>query len=98
MIEKEKKDVLKKAVALKYQMYEDNAPHVVAKGQGYIADKIIEIAKQNNIPIQEDTDLIAILSKIEIMQEIPMELYKVVAEILAYVYRMNKKSINFRTT
>jgi flagellar biosynthesis protein len=91
------KNVLKKAVALKYQMFEDNAPYIVAKGHGIIAEKIIELAKQNNIPIQEDADLITVLSKIEIMQEIPMELYKVVAEILAYVYRLNKKTINFRT-
>jgi flagellar biosynthesis protein len=90
------KNILKKAVALKYKMYEDNAPAVVAKGQGLIAEKIIEIARLNKIPIQEDLDLISILYKIELMQEIPAELYRIVAEVLAYIYKMNKKIYNFK--
>jgi flagellar biosynthesis protein len=83
----------KKAVALKYKMYENRAPMVVAKGRGAIAEKIIEIAKENNIPIREDVDLVALLSKIDLMGEIPPELYKVIAEILSYIYRINKKII-----
>jgi len=81
----------KRAVALKYKMYEDKAPTVVAKGRGVIAEKIMEIAKANNIPVREDVDLVALLSKVELMGEIPPELYQVVAEILTYIYRINKK-------
>ncbi len=81
----------KRAVALKYKMYEDKAPVLVAKGRGMIAEKILEIAKANNIPIREDADLVALLSKVDLMGEIPSELYQVIAEILAYVYKVNKK-------
>jgi flagellar biosynthesis protein len=80
-----------RAVALKYKMYEDHAPVVIAKGRGLIAEKIMEIARENNIPIREDADLVALLSKVDLMGEVPPELYKVVAEILTYIYKINKK-------
>jgi flagellar biosynthesis protein len=89
---------LKKAVALKYKINEDSAPRVVAKGQGLIAEKIIQIAHKNNIPIKKDKDLLEILSKVDVMQEIPFELYKVVAEILVYVYKINNKLLNFKAS
>ena len=82
---------IKKAVALKYKAYQDNAPIVVAKGESLIAEKIIETAKKHNIPIHEDIDLVALLSKVDIMEEIPPELYKVVAEVLSYLYALNNK-------
>lgn len=81
----------KKAVALKYERGKDNAPRVIAKGKGYIGEKIIQIAKEHNIPIKEDPVLAEALSQIEINQEIPPELYKAVAEILAFIYRQTKK-------
>jgi flagellar biosynthesis protein len=81
----------KKAVALKYSPVDDGAPKVAAKGRGYIADKILEVAKEHDIPIKEDSDLIEILYKLDIEQEIPPEIYIVVAEILAFVYKVNKK-------
>lgn len=81
----------KKAVALKYERGKDNAPRVIAKGKGYIGEKIIQIAKEHNIPIKEDPVLVEALSQIEINQEIPPELYKAVAEILAFIYRQTKK-------
>ena len=80
-----------KAAALKYERLKDNAPKLVAKGQGYIAEKIIEIAKQNNIPIKEDPDLVEMLYKLDIYEEIPEELYKVVAEVFAYIYKISEK-------
>ncbi len=80
-----------KAAALKYEKYKDNAPKLVAKGQGRIAEKIIEIAKEHNIPIKEDPDLIELLYKLDIYDEIPEELYKVVAEIFAYIYKISGK-------
>lgn len=81
----------KKAAALKYDMQNDNAPKVVGKGERYTAQKIIEVAKQNNIPIKEDKDMIELLSKIEINQEIPTELYKVVAELFSFIYKLSKE-------
>lgn len=79
----------RKAVALKYDKQLNSAPVVKAKGTGEIADKIIKIAKENGIPIKEDTDLADLLMQIDLNEEIPPELYKVVAEIFAFVYRLN---------
>ena len=80
-----------KAVALKYEKTKDLAPRVIAKGQKNIAEKIIEIAKEHNIPIKEDPDLLEMLYKLEIYEEIQEDLYVAVAEILAYVYKTSKK-------
>ncbi|MGC8868818.1 MAG: FlhB-like flagellar biosynthesis protein [Sulfurihydrogenibium sp.] len=81
----------KKAVALKYERYKDNAPKVVAKGKGEIAKKIIEVAKQHGIYIKEDPDLVEVLSGLDLYEEIPEDLYKVVAEILAFIYKVKQK-------
>ena len=80
-----------KAVALRYEPIKFNAPRVVAKGQGKVAEKIIELARLEGIPIQEDADLVAALSALDWYEEIPEELYKAVAEVLAFVYRMNQE-------
>jgi len=85
------------AVAIKYKMNEDPAPKVVAKGKGRIAEKIIELAKENDIPIREDPDLVEILAKLELNQYIPPELYQVVAEILAFIYRMSDRKRSQQT-
>ena len=79
------------ALALKYQPKSDNAPRVTAKGKGKVAEKIIEIAKKNNIYIHNDPDLIEVLSQLDINDEIPPDLYAVVAELLAFVYSLNRK-------
>jgi flagellar biosynthesis protein len=79
------------AAALKYDREKDVAPHVSAKGRGIIAEKIIELAKKNDIPIKSDPALIQILSRLDIDEQIPVELYKTVAEILAFVYSVNSK-------
>jgi flagellar biosynthesis protein len=84
-------DKLKKAVALKYRHQVDSTPKVVAKGQGIIAERIIEIALEHNIPLKRDPALIEVLSKMDLDQEIPPELYRAVAEVLAYVYKMTKQ-------
>lgn len=81
----------KGALALKYEPRKDAAPRVVAKGRGAIAEKILEIAKTHDIPIREDKDLLEILSQLDLNQEIPSDLYRVVAEILAWVYRVSGK-------
>ena len=67
------------AAALKYESAKDNAPRVTAKGRGYIADKIIAEARRHGIPIKEDPALVQILSRLDIDEHIPPELYKAVA-------------------
>ena len=78
-----------KAAALNYDSQVDSAPILKAKGMGVIAEKIIQIAKENNIPIKEEPDLVELLMQIDLDEKIPPELYKVVAEIFAFVYRLN---------
>ncbi|MFC0271278.1 EscU/YscU/HrcU family type III secretion system export apparatus switch protein [Metabacillus herbersteinensis] len=78
------------AIALKYTNDLDQAPKVIAKGKGLIAENIIEAAKKNNVAIQEDASLIEVLSKLDIHQQIPEELYEAVAEIFAFVYRIDR--------
>ena len=80
---------IKQAVALKYDKQNDDAPRVAAKGKGRVAEKIIELAKKHDIPIKDDPDLIALLSSLEINEEIPSEIYVAVAELLAFVYSAN---------
>ena len=81
----------KKAVALTYDKGKSPAPHLSAKGRGFLAEKIIAVAKEHNIPIHQDIDLVNILETVELEQEIPMEVYAVVAEIFAYIYKANKE-------
>jgi flagellar biosynthesis protein len=81
-----------KAVALKYDRKKDNAPRVIAKGRGEIAEKIIEVAKAHNVPLYEDKNLIQILEALDLKTEIPPELYRAVAEVLAFIYRLNGKN------
>ena len=80
------------AAALKYRPPDDGAPRLVAKGSGLLAERILELAKENNIPIHQDPDLITVLSQLDLEAEIPSELYKPIAEILSFVYRINQKA------
>ncbi len=80
-----------KAVALGYDEIKDIAPKVLANGKGEIADMIIQIARENNIPIHENIDLVEILSFLDIGEHIPYEVYSVVAEIFIYIYEQNSK-------
>lgn len=86
----EKREKLKTAVALAYDPNEDGAPKVIASGKGALAEKIIEQAKDNDIPVHQDDKLADTLSKLEIGEMIPPELYEVVAEILVFVDAMDK--------
>lgn len=79
------------AAAIKYDDQKDAAPKVIAKGRGVIAEKIIELAQKNNVVIKSDPALVQILSKLDIDEQIPVELYKAVAEILAFVYSANNR-------
>jgi flagellar biosynthesis protein len=79
----------KKAVAIKYDQTQDRAPRVVAKGKSHLAEKIIAVAKENGIPLVEDRNLAQILEALELETEIPPELYRAMAEVLAFVYQLN---------
>jgi flagellar biosynthesis protein len=84
----------KKAVALKYDQKLKEAPVVKAKGSGVIAEQMIDLAHSHQIPIQEDSALVEILGKLQLDQQIPSELYEVVAEILALVYKLERRAQN----
>ena len=79
------------AVALGYDKDKNNAPIVMAKGSGEIAQKIIKIAEDNNIEIRKDADLLQILKAVDINEEIPVEAFAAVAEIISYIYSQNSK-------
>ncbi len=81
------------AVALGYDPEHDDAPRVIAKGQGALAEKIIQLAKANGIPIREDPLLAAALASIELETQIPPDLYIVVAEVFLYIYRLREKKV-----
>jgi flagellar biosynthesis protein len=80
----------KSAVSLQYKKGKNAAPKITAKGQGWVAENIIKMAQEKNIPIREDKDLLHLLSEIDVGQEVPESLYKVVAELLAWVYQLNQ--------
>lgn len=80
-----------KAAAISYDKDKDPSPKVLASGRGKIAEKILEIARAAGIPVQEDPALAEILSNIDPGEEIPPETYKAVAEILVFLYKMDKE-------
>ena len=81
---------MKKAVALMYDRESDNAPRIVAAGNGYVAEQILALARKNNIPMHKDQILAETLLRFQINTEIPPELYKAVAEVLALVFKLDK--------
>ncbi len=85
------KSSVTKASSLSYDRERDRAPKLSAKGRGKVAEKIIEVAKLHNIPIHKDEDLAEILDKVEIEQEVPLEVYAVVAEVFSYIYKVNQQ-------
>lgn len=80
------------AVALGYDQDKNNAPVVLAKGQGDIAARIIALAESNGIEIRQDADLLQILKAVDINQEIPVEAFAAVAEIISYIYQQNAQN------
>lgn len=83
---------MKKAAALRYDAKKESAPRIIAKGQGQSAENIIKIAQLHNLPIKKDEDLIELLSKVELDKEVPEALYKAVAEVFSFIYKVTKKS------
>jgi flagellar biosynthesis protein len=81
----------KSAVSLEYDASKDNAPRLTAKGQGMLAQRIIALAREHNIPIKSEPELVQVLYQLDLDSEIPPALYRVVAEIFAFVYSLNKE-------
>lgn len=88
-MDRQKETKVKQAIALEYDPTE-NAPKVIASGRGILAERIIEKAKEAQVPIHQDSKLANTLSRLEIGEMIPPELYEVVAEILVFVDAMDK--------
>lgn len=79
------------AVALHYRPERERAPRVVAKGGGETATKILALAKEHGVPLQQDPALAAALSRLDLNQEIPRELYIAVAEVLRFVWNLERE-------
>ena len=84
----------RKAIAIRYDAKSDKAPRLVAKGEGLVAEKIIEIAAANDVKIHQDPAMVAILANLNVNTFVPEEIYQAVAEILAFVYRLDQKISN----
>jgi flagellar biosynthesis protein len=82
----------KRAVALRYDPAKDKAPKLVAKGKGHVANQILALARKNYVPVRQDPNLVQVLSRLNLDQEIPPQLYQAVASILAFLYRINRKA------
>lgn len=83
------------AVALRYEPkepYFDMAPRLVAKGEGLLADRMLALARQHHIPVEQDPDLFAALAPLDVNKVIPPELFKAVAVVLAALYRANRQA------
>nr|WP_271716102.1 EscU/YscU/HrcU family type III secretion system export apparatus switch protein [Anaeromicropila herbilytica] len=83
------KNKVKTAVAISYDA-DDTAPRIIASGKGYVADKMVQVAKESDVPVHKDEKLANTLSKLEIGEYIPSELYGVVAEVLLFVDNLDR--------
>ncbi len=85
-----KKEDKRTAIALRYDVDRDRAPLILASGRGPVADEILRIAEENKIPLYEDRELASLLAKLELDTEIPPQLYILVAEVLFFVYKLDR--------
>ena len=79
-----------RAIAIKYDAEKGRAPRIIATGRGLVAEDIVNLAEENNIPLYEDESLANLLGKLELESEIPPELYAMVAEILAFIFQLDQ--------
>ncbi|MFO1445891.1 EscU/YscU/HrcU family type III secretion system export apparatus switch protein [Bacillus sp. Bva_UNVM-123] len=84
------REIRKEAVALSYNKSRQDAPRVLAKGKGLIAEGILERANEHNIPVHEDGSLVELLGKLNINEQIPEDLYQAVAEVFAFIYKADQ--------
>jgi flagellar biosynthesis protein len=87
-----KKNPQQEAVAIRYDRDRENAPRVVAKGKGYVAEQLLAIARRHAVPVYQNQTVTQLLMAVELDREIPPELYQAVANVLAYVYRMDGRA------
>jgi flagellar biosynthesis protein len=85
-----KKPARRTAIAMRYDVDRDKAPMILATGRGPIADEIVRVAEDNKIPLYEDPELAGLLAKLELDTEVPPELYVLVAEVLFFVYQLDR--------
>ena len=90
------KNIRKEAIALTYKPGQEDAPTIVAKGKGKIAENILAKANEHNVPIQEDASLVELLGQLDINQSIPEELYQAVAEVFAFVYKIDREKAKIK--
>nr|WP_281432278.1 EscU/YscU/HrcU family type III secretion system export apparatus switch protein [Desulfatitalea alkaliphila] len=76
---------------MRYDTKGDHAPKVVAKGRGKMAERIVALAREHQVPLVEDRNLVQMLEALDLDTEIPATLYQAVAEVLVFVYRMNQQ-------
>lgn len=81
----------KVAISLQYDHENMSAPTVTAKGTGHLAEQIIQIAQENNIPLQQDAQLVDLLSQVELNTQIPEALYEAIAQVLIFAYEVSGK-------
>ncbi|MBV8246422.1 MAG: EscU/YscU/HrcU family type III secretion system export apparatus switch protein [Candidatus Eremiobacteraeota bacterium] len=79
------------AAALKYDPVKAEAPEIIATGRGLIAEEIVAIAKEHGVPLHQDAALVEALARLDVTDVLPRELYAVVAEVLAYVFRLDQR-------
>jgi flagellar biosynthesis protein len=84
-------DTRRRAAALHYAHGTGEAPTLVAKGEGFIAEKILATAQQHGIPIHHDPALVGALSRLDLGEQIPTELFSAVATVIAFIYRLKKQ-------
>lgn len=87
----EKKFIRKEAIALTYNPAKSDGPTVVAKGKGKIAENILQQAALNDVPVYEDPSLVELLGQLDLNTSIPEELYQAVAEVFAFIYRLDEQ-------
>ena len=91
-MDKDKRAPLQVAVAIRYDRDRENAPRVVAKGKGFVAEQLLMIARRHAVPVYQNQTVTQLLMAVELDREIPPELYQAVANVLAYVYRMDGRA------
>jgi flagellar biosynthesis protein len=92
---KSEPDERQKAIALKYDHDAGKAPLIVAKGMGEIAEQIIKLAEEHDIHIHESPELVEVLIRLELGDEIPESLYRAIAEVIAFAYSLKHDTKDF---
>ncbi|HEX8085831.1 MAG TPA: EscU/YscU/HrcU family type III secretion system export apparatus switch protein [Solirubrobacteraceae bacterium] len=85
-------DKPKRAAALRYEQGVDPAPKVVAAGAGHVAERLLQIARENGVPVREDAPLADALARLQLDLDIPLDLYAAVAEALVWAYSLDARS------